>query len=246
LNGLAQATYSAIDIFTNLKGNGTDYSGYTISDAYIYVTFTLKWHEYSRYGDALNTAMFVVSDSAISSDIRTFKFDYFSGELVDSTGDTIVTKEDVTNSDGDVVDRVVTDVVTTDGNGNTVNYYTYNYTYNTDNSTTDNSTDNSNSSKTYTTTNNVVAGNDVSTGTGSGSGGSDDKSTDSLLKKFSLSTLLTWILALFGVGDSNEGILSLIGKIFVWMPDEFVVILVGGIAVIITISIIKHIKGGDS
>jgi hypothetical protein len=190
--------------------------------------------------------MFVVSDSAISSDIRTFKFDYFSGELVDSTGDTIVTKEDVTNSDGDVVDRVVTDVVTTDGNGNTVNYYTYNYTYNTDNSTTDNSTDNSNSSKTYTTTNNVVAGNDVSTGTGSGSGGSDDKSTDSLLKKFSLSTLLTWILALFGVGDSNEGILSLIGKIFVWMPDEFVVILVGGIAVIITISIIKHIKGGDS
>jgi hypothetical protein len=283
LRDFGNAFISLIDTLTALKGSGTDYSGYTYDSSYMSITFFLKWRHLERQDVSINGTNdryggdYYISESEISSDVRYFKYDYTSGELVDDNKNLYVTTTDVTDADGTVVGKHVTDIVTTDDSGNTLNHYevTYNTT-NTDNSTNDNSsnsssTDNStndnssNSSSTDNSTNDnssstttdkstskvttvTISGNDVSVGasTGSGSGSSGDTSTDSLLKKFSLSTLLTWILALFGVGDSNEGILSLIGKIFVWMPDEFVVILVGGIAVIITISIIKHIKGGDS
>ena len=124
----------------------------------------------------------------------------------------------MTDDDGNVTDKKVTDVVATDDSGKTVI-----------NITIDNS-------------NKVIDGNaNVNTGGGSGSGDGDDedKNTKSFWK------YVSGIVALFtALLNSDSGLFAVIASYFKFIPKDFWSVTIGAIVVIAVLSIYRLAKKG--
>ncbi|RGS34992.1 hypothetical protein DWX94_14290 [Coprococcus eutactus] len=155
-----------------------------------------------------------------STDVRYFPFDLYTLKEDEEVASKkpIVTTEDVTDDDGNVTDKKVTDVVATDDSGKTVI-----------NITIDNS-------------NKVIDNNaNVNTGGGSGSGDGDDedKNTKSFWK------YVSGIVALFtALLNSDSGLFAVIASYFKFIPKDFWSVTIGAIVVIAVLSIYRLAKKG--
>lgn len=153
-----------------------------------------------------------------STDVRYFPFDLYTLKEDEEVASKkpIVTTEDVTDDDGNVTDKKVTDVVATDDSGKTVV-----------NITIDNS-------------NKVIDGNaNVNTGGGSGSGDDEDKNSKSFWK------YVSGIVALFtALLNSDSGLFAVIASYFKFIPKDFWSVTIGAIVVIAVLSIYRLAKKG--
>lgn len=153
-----------------------------------------------------------------STDVRYFPFDLYTLKEDEEVASKkpIVTTEDVTDDDGNVTDKKVTDVVVTDDSGKTVV-----------NITIDNS-------------NKVIDGNaNVNTGSGSGSGDDEDKNSKSFWK------YVSGIVALFtALLNSDSGLFAVIASYFKFIPKDFWSVTIGAIVVIAVLSIYRLAKKG--
>lgn len=153
-----------------------------------------------------------------STDVRYFPFDLYTLKEDEEVASKkpIVTTEDVTDDDGNVTDKKVTDVVATDDSGKTVV-----------NITIDNS-------------NKVIDGNaNVNTGSGSGSGDDEDKNSKSFWK------YVSGIVALFtALLNSDSGLFAVIASYFKFIPKDFWSVTIGAIVVIAVLSIYRLAKKG--
>lgn len=164
----------------------------------------------------------VPSDARVvqSTDVRYFSFDLFTlkPDQEVASKKPIVTTKDVTDDDGNVTDKKVTDVVATDDSGKTVI-----------NITIDNS-------------NKVIDGNaNVNTGGGSGSGDGDDEDKNSK----SFWKYVSGIVALFtALLNSDSGLFAVIASYFKFIPKDFWSVTIGAIVVIAILSIYRLAKKG--
>lgn len=164
----------------------------------------------------------VPSDARVvqSTDVRYFTFDLFTLKPDQEVGSKkpIVTTKDVTDDNGNVTDKKVTDVVATDDSGKTVI-----------NITIDNS-------------NKVIDGNaNVNTGGGSGSGDGDDEDKNSK----SFWKYVSGIVALFtALLNSDSGLFAVIASYFKFIPKDFWSVTIGAIVVIAVLSIYRLAKKG--
>lgn len=153
-----------------------------------------------------------------STDVRYFPFDLYTLKEDEEVASKkpIVTTEDVTDDDGNVTDKKVTDVVATDDSGKTVI-----------NITIDNS-------------NKVIDNNaNVNTGGGSGSGDDEDKNSKSFWK------YVSGIVALFtALLNSDSGLFAVIASYFKFIPKDFWSVTIGAIVVIAVLSIYRLAKKG--
>lgn len=153
-----------------------------------------------------------------STDVRYFPFDLYTLKEDEEVASKkpIVTTEDVTDDDGNVTDKKVTDVVATDDSGKTVV-----------NITIDNS-------------NKVIDNNaNVNTGGGSGSGDDEDKNSKSFWK------YVSGIVALFtALLNSDSGLFAVIASYFKFIPKDFWSVTIGAIVVIAVLSIYRLAKKG--
>ena len=206
-------------------GAGTDevskYNQFTVKSAKIYVTvFLYHIPDPDTLFSNSNINQSAIDNTVMSTDVRSFSFDLFN--LHEDTEGTqvkpTVTTEDVTDDDGNITDKKVTDVVATDDSGKTVI-----------NITIDNS-------------NKVIDGNaNVNTGGGSGSGDGDDedKNTKSFWK------YVSGIVALFtALLNSDSGLFAVIASYFKFIPKDFWSVTIGAIVVIAVLSIYRLAKKG--
>ena len=164
----------------------------------------------------------VPSDARVvqSTDVRYFTFDLFTLKPDQEVGSKkpIVTTKDVTDDNGNVTDKKVTDVVATDDSGKTVI-----------NITIDNS-------------NKVIDGNaNVNTGGGSGSGDGDDEDKNSKSFWKYVSGLVALFTALL---NSDSGLFAVIASYFKFIPKDFWSVTIGAIVVIAVLSIYRLAKKG--
>lgn len=206
-------------------GAGTDevskYNQFTVKSAKIYVTvFLYHIPDPDTLFSNSNINQSAIDNTVMSTDVRSFSFDLLN--LHEDTEGTqvkpTVTTEDVTDDDGNITDKKVTDVVATDDSGKTVI-----------NITIDNS-------------NKVIDGNaNVNTGGGSGSGDGDDedKNTKSFWK------YVSGIVALFtALLNSDSGLFAVIASYFKFIPKDFWSVTIGAIVVIAVLSIYRLAKKG--
>ncbi len=234
------------DVLTNILGSGTDFSNIEIVNAWYTVTFDLR--RSVPYYNSYN-GLTVLEKSKYSSDVRYFKFNIMSGELEASNsddsgeyvddGNCVVSKTYDYDDVGNVTDSSVKSVVINDSStGSTITTTTY----------TDDDDDDDDSGQTIN-----IDNSNTNYNTGDDDTGID---ADDLLDNFDLTSLLDWFSALFGVdsgltvddasvtgSSSTNGNGSIIGTIFRFMPTEFNVVLIGGIAVIIILAIIRLVAG---
>lgn len=163
----------------------------------------------------------IPSDAKVvqSTDVRYFPFDLYTlkPDHVVSSQRPSVTTEDVTDNDGNIVDKKVTDVVVNDDTGKTVI-----------NITIDNS-------------NKVIDGNaNVNTGGGSGGDSDDeDKNTKSFWKY--VAGIVAFFTALL---NSDSGLFAVIASYFKFIPKDFWNVTIGAIVVIAVLSIYRLAKKG--
>lgn len=222
---------AAFDFLTCLISNGSNlekYSDCAVKSAKLYVTvFLYHVPDPDRFFSDGNLGLpsvdggDVPSDSKVitSTDVRYFPFDLYTlkpDEEISSQKPTVVT-DDVTDDDGNVVDKKVTDVVANDNSGKTVI-----------NITIDNS-------------NKVVDGNaNVNTGGGNGSADDDDDKNSKSFWKY-----VTGIVALFtALLNSDSGLFAVIASYFKFIPKDFWSVIIGAIVVIGILSIYRLAKKG--
>ena len=200
---------------TDLESN-TDV---TIKSAKIYVTVFLYHVPDPDTLFSNPDIMQSATDSYIqSTDVRYFPFDLItlkSDQEVASQKPNVTTK-DVTDEDGNVVDKKVTDVVASDDSGKTVINITIN-----------------NSNK-------VIDGNaNINSGGGSSGDSDDDKNTKSFWK------YVTGIVAFFtALLNSDSGLFAVIASYFKFIPSDFWNVTIGAIVVIAVLSIYRLAKKG--
>lgn len=192
----------------------------TVKSAKIYVTvFLYHIPDPDTLFSNSNINQSAIDNTVMSTDVRSFSFDLFNlhedteGMQVKPT----VTTEDVTDGDGNVTDKKVTDVTATDESGKTVI-----------NITIDNS-------------NKVIDGNaNINTGGGSGGDSDDeDKNTKSFWK------YVTGIVAFFtALLNSDSGLFAVIASYFKFIPSDFWNVTIGAIVVIAVLSIYRLAKKG--
>lgn len=221
---------AALDYLSCLLSSGSNlekYSDCTIKSAKLYVTvFLYHIPDPDRFFTDGNLGLpsidgnDVSSDSKVitSTDVRYFPFDLYTlkpDDEVSSQKPTVIT-DDVTDDDGNVTDKKVTDVVANDDTGKTVI-----------NITIDNS-------------NKVIDGNaNINTGGGSGSDDDDDKNTTSFWK------YVTGIVAFFtALLNSDSGLFAVIASYFKFIPKDFWSVTIGAIVVIAVLSIYRLAKKG--
>lgn len=221
---------AAFDFLTCLISNGSNlekYSDCVVKSAKLYVTvFLYHVPDPDRFFSDGNLGLpsvdggDVPSDSKVitSTDVRYFPFDLYTlkpDEEISSQKPTVVT-DDVTDDDGNVVDKKVTDVVANDNSGKTVI-----------NITIDNS-------------NKVIDGNaNINTGGGSGYDDDDDKNSKSFWK------YVTGIVAFFtALLNSDSGLFAVIASYFKFIPGDFWTVTIGAIVVIAVLSIYRLAKKG--
>lgn len=218
----------------------------------LYVTVTL-YHSYLALDNDFVRKHFVQT----SSDIRTFSYDCLTGRSIESHSPTVKTK-DVTDSEGNVVDRVMESFTWYDENYDIIYDRSYNeHTEFTDNSTGHNSTytDNSTNTTFETGDNSVVNSGDGNNfnwnwgtgGGGSGGGGSGDSNMNLLdiLKWFTMLIEFLWSgdmeSFVAGIGNSGAapfaGIFSVMQVFFSWLPAPIIIILIVAVLIYVACAI---------
>lgn len=220
-NRLNELIDGVVGVFGHVDLDLESNTDVTVRSAKIYVTvFLYHIPDPDTLFSNSNINQSAIDNTVMSTDVRSFSFDLFNlhedteGMQVKPT----VTTEDVTDGDGNVTDKKVTDVTATDDSGKTVV-----------NITIDNS-------------NKVVDGNaNVNTGGGSGSGDGDDedKNTKSFWK------YVTGIVAFFtALLNSDSGLFAVIASYFKFIPSDFWNVTIGAIVVIAVLSIYRLAKKG--
>lgn len=212
--------YDLLASYFGIDKDLSDDNDYTVKSAKIYVTVFL-YHvpdpdTLFSNPDIIQSA----NDNLIySTDVRYIPFDLFTlkeDEEISSKKPTVTT-EDVTDDDGNVTDKKVTDVVANDDTGKTVI-----------NITIDNS-------------NKVVDGNaNINTGGGSGDDDDDDDKNSKSFWKY-----VTGIVAFFtALLNSDSGLFAVIASYFKFIPKDFWSVTIGAIVVIAVLSIYRLAKKG--
>ncbi len=208
-----------IDMIVGVFGTDLDLESntdVTVKSAVIYVTVFLYEFEHGEEFPGMRADYF--ENANLSSDVRKFDFDLFNlkEDKVGKKNNPQVTTKDVTDDDGNVIDKKVTDVVSTDDSGRVVV-----------NVTIDNS-------------NKVVDGNaNVNTGGGGSGDDDDDKNTTSFWK------YVTGIVAFFtALLNSDRGLFAVISAYFSFIPADFWSVTIGAIVVIAVLSIYRLAKKG--
>lgn len=210
------------NIFPYARGdsNLSKYSDCIVKSAKIYVTVFL-YHvpdpdTLFSNSDIMQSAK---DNTIMSTDVRSFSFDLF--DLKEDTEGTVVKPsvitEDVTDDDGNVVNKKVTDVIASDDSGKTIINITI---------------DNSNKVEDKNNNVNIPSG-------GGGSSDDDDKNTKSFWK------YVTGIVAFFtALLNSDSGLFAVIASYFKFIPADFWSVTIGAIVVIAILSIYRLAKKG--
>lgn len=210
------------NIFPYARGdsNLSKYSDCIVKSAKIYVTVFL-YHvpdpdTLFSNSDIMQSAK---DNTIMSTDVRSFSFDLF--DLEEDTEGTVVKPsvitEDVTDDDGNVVNKKVTDVIASDDSGKTIINITI---------------DNSNKVEDKNNNVNIPSG-------GGGSSDDDDKNTKSFWK------YVTGIVAFFtALLNSDSGLFAVIASYFKFIPADFWSVTIGAIVVIAILSIYRLAKKG--
>ena len=219
-NRLNELIDGVVGVFGHVDLDLESNTDVTVKSAKIYVTvFLYHIPDPDTLFSNSNINQSAIDNTVMSTDVRSFSFDLFNlhedteGMQVKPT----VTTEDVTDGDGNVTDKKVTDVTATDESGKTVI-----------NITIDNS-------------NKVIDGNaNINTGGGSGGDSDDeDKNTKSFWK------YVTGIVAFFtALLNSDSGLFAGIASYFKFIPSDFWNVTIGAIAVIAVLSIYRLAKKG--
>lgn len=219
-NRLNELIDGVVGVFGHVDLDLESNTDVTVKSAKIYVTvFLYHIPDPDTLFSNSNINQSAIDNTVMSTDVRSFSFDLFNlhedteGMQVKPT----VTTEDVTDGDGNVTDKKVTDVTATDESGKTVI-----------NITIDNS-------------NKVIDGNaNINTGGGSGGDSDDeDKNTKSFWK------YVTGIVAFFtALLNSDSGLFAVIASYFKFIPSDFWNVTIGAIVVIAVLSIYRLAKKG--
>lgn len=219
-NRLNELIDGVVGVFGHVDLDLESNTDVTVRSAKIYVTvFLYHIPDPDTLFSNSNINQSAIDNTVMSTDVRSFSFDLFNlhedteGMQVKPT----VTTEDVTDGDGNVTDKKVTDVTATDESGKTVI-----------NITIDNS-------------NKVIDGNaNINTGGGSGGDSDDeDKNTKSFWK------YVTGIVAFFtALLNSDSGLFAVIASYFKFIPSDFWNVTIGAIVVIAVLSIYRLAKKG--
>lgn len=219
-NRLNELIDGVVGVFGHVDLDLESNTDVTVKSAKIYVTvFLYHIPDPDTLFSNSNINQSAIDNTVMSTDVRSFSFDLFDlhedteGMQVKPT----VTTEDVTDGDGNVTDKKVTDVTATDESGKTVI-----------NITIDNS-------------NKVIDGNaNINTGGGSGGDSDDeDKNTKSFWK------YVTGIVAFFtALLNSDSGLFAVIASYFKFIPSDFWNVTIGAIVVIAVLSIYRLAKKG--
>ena len=219
-NRLNELIDGVVGVFGHVDLDLESNTDVTVKSAKIYVTvFLYHIPDPDTLFSNSNINQSAIDNTVMSTDVRSFSFDLFNlhedteGMQVKPT----VTTEDVTDGDGNVTDKKVTDVTATDDSGKTVI-----------NITIDNS-------------NKVIDGNaNINTGGGSGGDSDDeDKNTKSFWK------YVTGIVAFFtALLNSDSGLFAVIASYFKFIPSDFWNVTIGAIVVIAVLSIYRLAKKG--
>lgn len=219
-NRLNELIDGVVGVFGHVDLDLESNTDVTVKSAKIYVTvFLYHIPDPDILFSNSNINQSAIDNTVMSTDVRSFSFDLFNlhedteGMQVKPT----VTTEDVTDGDGNVTDKKVTDVTATDESGKTVI-----------NITIDNS-------------NKVIDGNaNINTGGGSGGDSDDeDKNTKSFWK------YVTGIVAFFtALLNSDSGLFAVIASYFKFIPSDFWNVTIGAIVVIAVLSIYRLAKKG--
>ena len=218
-NKLLELTDGLVGLFGHVDLDLESNTDITVKNAKLYVTVFLYEFDHDEELPGMRADYF--ENSNLSSDVRSFSFDLFtlkedtSGAKVKPT----VSTEDVVDDDGNVVGKKVTDAVVNDDDGKTVVNITID-----------------NSNKVEDKNNNV----NVPVNGGGGSSDSDnDKNTTSFWKYVTAFT--AFINALL---NADKGLFKVIAAYFSFIPGEFWDVTLGGIAVVIVLSIYRLAKKG--
>ena len=219
-NRLNELIDGVVGVFGHVDLDLESNTDVTVRSAKIYVTvFLYHIPDPDTLFSNSNINQSAIDNTVMSTDVRSFSFDLFNlhedteGMQVKPT----VTTEDVTDGDGNVTDKKVTDVTATDESGKTVI-----------NITIDNS--------------NKVIDKNANINTGGGSGGDsddEDKNTKSFWK------YVTGIVAFFtALLNSDSGLFAVIASYFKFIPSDFWNVTIGAIVVIAVLSIYRLAKKG--
>lgn len=219
-NRLNELIDGVVGVFGHVDLDLESNTDVTVKSAKIYVTvFLYHIPDPDTLFSNSNINQSAIDNTVMSTDVRSFSFDLFNLHE-DTEGMQVkpaVTTEDVTDGDGNVTDKKVTDVTATDESGKTVI-----------NITIDNS-------------NKVIDGNaNINTGGGSGGDSDDeDKNTKSFWK------YVTGIVAFFtALLNSDSGLFAVIASYFKFIPSDFWNVTIGAIVVIAVLSIYRLAKKG--
>lgn len=219
-NRLNELIDGVVGVFGHVDLDLESNTDVTVRSAKIYVTvFLYHIPDPDTLFSNSNINQSAIDNTVMSTDVRSFSFDLFNlhedteGMQVKPT----VTTEDVTDGDGNVTDKKVTDVTATDESGKTVI-----------NITIDNS--------------NKVIDKNANINTGGGSGGDsddEDKNTKSFWK------YVTGIVAFFtALLNGDSGLFAVIASYFKFIPSDFWNVTIGAIVVIAVLSIYRLAKKG--
>lgn len=217
-NKLLELTDGLVGLFGHVDLDLESNTDIIVKNAKLYVTVFLYEFDHDEELPGMRADYF--ENSNLSSDVRSFSFDLFT--LKEDTSGTkvkpTVSTKDVVDDDGKVVGKKVTDAVVNDDDGKTVVNITID-----------------NSNKVEDKNNNV----NVPVNGGGGSGDSDDKNTTSFWKYITAFT--AFINALL---NADKGLFKVIAAYFSFIPGEFWDVTLGGIVVVIVLSIYRLAKKG--